>query len=146
MRRLGDGDVNYQCLECPATQVCVQAGEAWENNWCYLKDPAVNYRTLGLAVDQERLPVWDYGWCVNCAAEEMANSVCTWATNYFTTQPGTNITCPAASATYEKTFYSRDTSSSSVVSETTATATVHFWEDTTLYPYPFCKTDVTYYT
>lgn len=87
MRRNGDGDVDYQCLECPDTQVCMRiSGQtAWENNWCYLKDPAVNYASLGLSVNQERLPTRLYQHCINCMSSDIPDAICTFATNYFTT-------------------------------------------------------------
>jgi len=110
---------------------------AWENNWCYLKDPAVNYANLGLSVNQERLPTRLYQHCINCMSSDIPDAICTFATNYFTTQDGRNITCPARSATVSRT----DSTTS-----TTYAAKVHFWPDTSLYEYPYCKTDAAYYT
>lgn len=46
-------DSKYQCLQCPDTHVCLilPGQKTWEHNWCYLKDPLVDYSSLGLLVD-----------------------------------------------------------------------------------------------
>jgi len=57
----------------------------------------MDYPGLGLLPDQERLPAWHAGWCIDCKDEALADKLCTFATNYFTTHDGVNITCPAKS-------------------------------------------------
>jgi hypothetical protein len=106
-----------------------------ENNWCYMKDPNTNYAALGLADGPERLPEWKARWCIDCADQSLANSLCTFSTDYFTTQPGANITCPARSETASRTGASGPYS-----------AMTKFWADTQVYRYPYCSTDLTFYT
>ena len=129
----------YQCLECPDLQVCLvqtdSGAPALESNWCYLKDPTTDYAALGLAGGPERLPEWKYRWCIDCNSQELADSLCTFATNYFTTQPGANITCPARSASSARTGAAGP-----------YTAKASFWPDTRAYRYPYCRTDTAYYT
>lgn len=133
-----DAGADYQCLQCPDLQVCliVSGQSTWENNWCYLKDPATDYAALGLASGQERLPEWQQRWCIDCKAEALADQLCTFATTYFTTQAGANITCTARSLSETR----------GVGGPSPYQAKAHFWADTTVYRYPYCKTDVTYYT
>lgn len=129
-------DTSYQCIQCPDTQVClIVPGQAkWENNWCYLKDPAVNYGSLGLLVDQQRLPAYEAKWCIDCKAQAIKDQICTFATNYFTTHDGVNITCPARAATETRTQQGASYA-----------AKAHFWSDTSIYPYPYCQVDLNYY-
>lgn len=76
----------------------IVAGQTtWENNWCYLKDPAADYAGAGLLVDQERHPAWRYEYCIDCKDSAIKDALCTFGTNYFTTHAGSNITCPARS-------------------------------------------------
>ena len=114
--------------------------KTWEHNWCYLKDPDVDYSSLGLLVDQQRLPAYEAKWCIDCKSKEIKDKICTFATNYFTTHAGQNITCQARAKTETRTQ-----------SGVSYAAKAHFWDNTALgqkitdYPYPYCKIDLNYY-
>ena len=130
---------DYQCLQCPDLQVCLLAGGAanrrLENNWCYLRDPATDYAALGLLGGPERLPEWQARWCIDCNAAALADSLCTFATNYFTTQPGSNITCPSTSKSLPRAALSGP-----------ATGKAVFASDTRAQRYPYCTTDTELFT
>jgi hypothetical protein len=50
---------------------------------------------MDLFVNANRLPAFHYQWCIDCNHPDLVNSICTFSTNYFVSQTGANITCPA---------------------------------------------------
>ncbi len=89
---------------------------------------------MDLFVNANRLPAFDYQTCIDCNHPTLVNSICTFATNYFTNQTGKNITCPPKrSAKQEVTI-----AGEKYIDQ-------RFWDSYTDYIYPYCKADLDMY-
>lgn len=91
-------DKNFaKCVECTDVHICVYSSSGAlqsPNRWCYGKDPTMS-TIMDLFVNANRLPAFHYQWCIDCNHPDLVNSICTFSTNYFVSQTGANITCPA---------------------------------------------------
>lgn len=88
-----------RCVECDDTHICVYDKTTAKllvvDRWCYMQDPLITpVDTIGYFLQSERQPYYHYQFCIDCNHKDNVNQLCTFATNYFTTQPGANLTCP----------------------------------------------------
>eukprot|EP00347_Sterkiella_histriomuscorum_P018896 403343756 len=92
---IGTGVGSFKCLECPSPKICVRSGNKFINNFCQGRDPEIPQR-LDAFKNAIRLPYYNYQFCIDCNSIDLYMSICTFATNYFTTQSGANLTCPTS--------------------------------------------------
>ena len=85
-----------KCVECTDEHICVYntAGvNLVPGRYCFGKDPAI-VDLYTQFTNADRIPNYNYLWCIDCNDPNNLNSLCTFSANYFTTQAGANITCP----------------------------------------------------
>eukprot|EP00347_Sterkiella_histriomuscorum_P024098 403332318 len=115
---------SFQCLECPTPMICAISGSSVVNNYCYGKESGVT--VVVEFTKAVRLPYYDYQYCIDCNSVDLNQKVCTFATNYFTSQVGANLTCPSTrSKSYDNTINGVEFTD------------YRYW-DKTNYDYPFC--------
>ena len=109
-------------------------GQSTANNYCYGKNPG---QTVFITEFQSsiRLPYFNYQYCIDCNSVELLGKICTFSTNYFTTQTGSNISCP----TGQRSAYHYSTINGITYTDTR-------WWDLTNSAYPYCTQQMSLYT
>lgn len=116
--------------------ICVynSKGQSTANNYCYGKNPGEPL-VITEFQSSNRLPFYNYQYCIDCNSVDLLSKICTFSTNYFTTQTGQNISCPTGSR-YE----------TRIVRLNGNNYTDARWWDLTNSAYPYCKQGMSLYT